>query len=210
MISSNTASYVFFNKKKEIAMLTVSETHERRGYFATISVRTIRKSATEGYFIKDLGKMNLRSLADNKESLNILNLELDYLYRGNYYATRMAAVATELAKKQGYKYLITYAPHDPIISFKNINNKISDHETLGDRTELFFKSCGFKDIGTYSDKHTRGDGLRVYARAVNQPIPLNYNGSRKAINIERESKFISSHIQKRMEANGEMVRDVAK
>lgn len=192
---SNKSTYVFFNKKKEIAMLNVSEVLSRRGYYATISVCTVRKSATEGYFVKELGKMNLRSSKDNKDALHILNLELDYLYRGNHYATRMASVALELAAKQGYKYLITYAPKDPIISFKNINNKISQNPDLGDRTELFFKSCGFKDIGTYTGAGNRGESLRVYARTASRPLK---------VGIERESKFISTHISEKIEKHGEL------
>ena len=109
------------------------------------------------------------------------------------------AVAIELAHKQGYKYLISYAPHDPIISFKHINNKVGEHENLGDRTEMFFKSCGFKDVGTYKDETTRGDGLKVYARTANKPLRTN---------IEHESNFISSNIIKKIQERGEDLKNV--
>ncbi len=209
---TNTASYVFFNKNKEIALLTVSETHEKRGYFATISVRTIRKSATDGYFVKDLGKMNLRSVSSDKDALNILNLELDYLYRGNHYASRMAAVAVELAAKQGFKYLIAYAPADPIISFKNINNKVTESQSLGDRTEQFFKSCGFRDVGTYKQTKSNATNLRVYARNATQPIAIKYNGEEKprALRIENESRQISAFLINKLEKHGEIFENVAK
>lgn len=185
---SRSGSYVFFNKNKEIAMLFISEQMFQKGYAATISVCTIRKSATEGYFVKELGKMNLRSSTKDKDVLSIINLELDYLYRGNHYATRMVSVARELAQKQGYKYILAYAPKDPIISFKTCKGKF-DEENAQDRTELFFNSCGFKTMGTYKTK--QGDQTRVYGRAINKLQSGN--------KIENESKAISSVIANKLE-----------
>lgn len=197
---ASSASYVFFNKNKEIALLSVHEQNVRRGYCATISVCTVRKSATEGYFIKELGKLNLRSSETQANVLNILNLELDYLYRGNHYASRMVAVAQEIAAKQGYKILLAHAPKDPIISFKNINNKITENESTKDRTELFFKSCGFKDVGTYKS-NTHPYIVRTYARQATRPL---------APKIEVESRFISDRIAKKMQNYGDTLENVAK